>query len=117
MIIWSGHGYLVAVFVFGASFLMELATESAFKDDNFYQREAWPLALALAIAGVLCFLIGIKLNTGGDRRLIDPETNEEFVVATENHSLFFLKMQWWGPFLFIIAVIVFIQRMMVANGA
>ena len=41
MIIWSGHGYLVAVFVFGASFLMEYTTEAVFKDENFYQREVY----------------------------------------------------------------------------
>ena len=116
MIIWSGHGYLVAVFVFGASLLMELATESAFNDDNFYQREAWPLALALVIAGVLSFMIGRNLNSAGERRLVDPETNEEVVVATGNHSLFFLRMHWWGPILFVIAVIVFIQRMSGGGG-
>ena len=116
MIIWSGHGYLVAVFVFGASFLMELATESAFNDDNFYQRESWPMALALTIAGVLCFLIGLKLNSAGERRLVDPETNEEVVVTAGSHSLFFLKMHWWGPILFVIAVIVLVQRM-VGGGA
>ena len=111
MIIWSGHGYLVAVFVFGASLLMELATESAFNDDNFYQREAWPLALALVIAGVLSFLVGLALNSSGERRLVDPTTNEEVVVQAEQHTLFFMKMHWWGPILFVIAVIVFIQRM------
>ena len=108
MIVWSGHGYLVAVFVFGASLLMELGTESAFRDDTFYQREAWPFALALIIAGVLSFLIGVKLNSAGERRLVDPETNEEVVVSSANHSLFFLKMHWWGPILFIIAAIVFL---------
>jgi hypothetical protein len=117
MIIWSGHGYLVAIFVFGASLLMEFGTEAAFNDKNFYQREAWPLALALIIAGALSFFIGLKLNSSGQRRLLDPETNEEVVVATGNHSLFFLKMHWWGPILFVVAVIVFVQRLTGGGGA
>ena len=117
MIVWSGHGYLVAVFVFVASLLMELGTESVFNDDNYYQREAWPLALALVTAGILSFLIGVKLNSAGERRLVDPETNEEVVVASGNHSLFFLKMHWWGPILFVIAVIVFVQRIVGDGGA
>lgn len=110
MITWTGHGYLVAVFVFGTSFLMEWATESAFNDDNFYQRESWPLALALVIAGLLSFFVGQRLNTAGERVLVDPETEEQISVSTANHTLFFLKMHWWGPILFGIAAIVLAQR-------
>ena len=71
MIIWSGHGYLVAVFVFGISLLMELSTESVFNDDDFYQREAWPFPLAMVIAAALCFLVGSWLKGADERRLID----------------------------------------------
>ena len=110
MIIWSGKGFLVAIDVFGASLLMEVPTESAFNDDEFYQREAWPLALALGIAGVLSYLSGLKLKSAGERRLVDPETHEEVVVAADDHSLFFLKVHWWGPILWGIGVIVLIQR-------
>ena len=115
MIIWSGHGYLVAVFVFGVSLLMELGVESATGDDGFYQREAWPFALALAIAGVLCLLVGRKLNAIGARRLIAPETNEEVLIHAGNHTLFFLKMHWWCPILFLMAVIVVVQRLVASE--
>ena len=108
MIIWSGHGYLVAVLVFVVSLLMELGTESAFGDEAFYQREAWPLASALLIAGALSFAIGLALNR--ERIRVDPITLDEFVVPPGNHSLFFIKMQWWGPILLVISVIVFVQR-------
>jgi hypothetical protein len=53
MIIWRGWGFLVAVFAFGASLAMELITESITEDDDFYQTEAWPLALAFVAAGVV----------------------------------------------------------------
>ena len=62
MIIWKGWGFLVAVFVFGASLAMELITESMMKDDTFYQREAWPLALAFVVAGVVTWFVGSALN-------------------------------------------------------
>jgi hypothetical protein len=117
MIIWSGHGYLVAVFVFGVSLLMELGTESAFNDDDFYQREAWPFPLALIIASAMCFIVGRSLKTAGDRRLIDPETYEEVVVSSKDHTLFFVKVHWWGPILFVIAVVFFVQRIIAVAGA
>jgi hypothetical protein len=92
VIIWSGYGYLVAVFVFAVSLLMEIAVESATGDDGFYQREAWPFALAMATASVLCLVVGLKLNSIGARRLIDPETNEEVFLPSGDHSLLFLKL-------------------------
>jgi hypothetical protein len=62
MIIWRGWGFLVAVFAFGASLAMELVTEWVTKDDDFYQREAWPLALAFVVAGVVTWFVGKALH-------------------------------------------------------
>ena len=70
MVIWSGHGYLVAVAVFGMSLLMELATERAFHDDNYYQREWWPLFTALALAA--CISCDMRLITA---RLLPRRNN------------------------------------------
>ena len=111
MLIWTGHGYLVAAIVFFTSLLMELTTESIFQDDAYYQREAWPLALALAISAVLCFLIGVKLDSAEDRVLVDPETGEEVVVSGGSHTLFFVKMHWWGAILLAFAVLVLFRRL------
>ena len=68
MLIWSGRGYLVPVFVFCISLFMEIVTESTFQDDGFYQREAWPLALALTLAGFLCIVFGQAMRDRGGRR-------------------------------------------------
>lgn len=71
MIIWQGWGFMVAVVVFGSSLLTELATESAFEDDKYYQTHGWPLATALAIAAVITWLLSIWLGGRGGRTLID----------------------------------------------
>jgi hypothetical protein len=60
--------------------------------------------------------VGSKLNAAGNRRLFDPETNEEVTVPTRNHSLFFMKMHWWGPILFAIAL-VFLGKHVMDGGA
>jgi hypothetical protein len=97
MIIWRGWGFLVAVFAFGASLVTELVTESVTGDDGFYQREAWPLALASVVAGIVTWLVGKKLiavaalpfvlrrlqiaRLGGAGLAISPVNSGEKVVA------------------------------------
>ena len=104
MIIWNGWGFLVAVIGFGCFFLAELITETAFNDDTYYQTHGWPKLVACIVAAVMVFPIGLWLNHRGARRLIDPETNEE-VVLKNDHSLFFIPMQYWGPIFLVLGVI------------
>jgi hypothetical protein len=96
MIIWAGHGYLVAVFVFVASLLMELASESVTHDSEYYQREGLPLAGALAIAAVLSLVVGLALRRGA--------------APGRKHTLFFIPMPVWGPLLLALAVGVYVTR-------
>jgi len=117
MIIWTGYGFLVAVFVFLSALMMEYVTESVFKDDQFYQQTTWPMALALGIAGLFCFFVGLALNVSGERRLIDPDTGEDVIIETGHHSLFFVKMHWWGRILLVIAVVTYVYRVLEANSA
>lgn len=97
MLIWRGHGYLVAVFTFVSSLLMELATESMQHDDDYYQREGLPLAAALTLAGVLSLVVGTALRRGGR-------------VPLRQHTLFFIPMQAWGPILVALGAGVYVTR-------
>ncbi|MEX2286121.1 MAG: hypothetical protein WD648_03465 [Planctomycetaceae bacterium] len=99
----------MAVFTFGIAFLVELATEAAYHDDNFYQREAWPMALALLIAGLLSYVVGLLLSHTNERRLIDPDTQEEVIIGGGNHTLFFIKMHWWGVILIAVAAFLLLR--------
>jgi hypothetical protein len=92
MIIWSGLGFLVAVIVFGASLIMELTTETLFRDDQYYQTHAWPLALALALSGAIVWALGNYLHASGARR----------------HTLFFIPMRYWGPLLVALSILPFV---------
>jgi hypothetical protein len=94
MVIWSGHGYLVAVIVFLSSLTTEFVTERAYSDDGFYQSSAWALPLALAIAGIITAIVA---------RLLP---NEPYA----KHSLFFVKIQWWPVILLLLALAVFLYR-------
>jgi hypothetical protein len=109
MIIWSGWGFLVAVIVFGASLAMELVTEAAVGDDRFYQVQAWPLALALALAGVIVWTVGKYLHGRGARVVIDKATGRESTIGGQ-HRFFFVPMHYWGPVLIALAIVPFMTR-------
>jgi hypothetical protein len=109
MIIWRGWGFLVAVFVFGVSLAMELITESATGDREFYQRHAWPLALAFLIAGAITWFAGTALNARGARTVIDKATGREYTIDGR-HSFFFVPMQYWGIVLIALAALPFVLK-------
>ena len=109
MIIWSGWGFLVAVIVFGASLTMEIVTEAVAGDDRLYQTQAWPLALALALSGVIIWIVGKYLHARGARVVIDKVTGRELTIGGQ-HRFFFIPMHYWGPVLIALAVLPFIVR-------
>ena len=101
MIIWSGLGFLVVIFAFGCSLVMNLLISPLF-GHGYYQTHAWPLAFALVVAGVLTWFVGNALNRRRGKIYIDKETGREVQLRT-NHSLFFIKMHYWGPILLVLA--------------
>ena len=64
MIIWSGLGFLVFVFAFACSLAMNVVINPLF-GHGYYQTHAWPLALAIAVAGALTWFGA--LHSTGDR--------------------------------------------------
>ena len=63
-LIWSGRGYLVPVITFACCLGMELTTRAVLQDNTYYQEHYWPIRLALAIAGVICVVVGGKFSAG-----------------------------------------------------
>jgi hypothetical protein len=109
MIIWRGWGFLVAVFAFGASLAMELITESMTGDDTFYQREAWPLALAFVVAGVVTWFVGQWLHAR-ELRAASDTVPARAPASSAAHSLFFVPMHYWGVLLIALAALPFVLR-------
>jgi hypothetical protein len=109
MIIWSGWGFLVAVIVFGASLAMEVATEALTGDALFYQTHAWPLALALALAGVITWGLGKYFSARGARRMTDEGAGRT-MTTNDQHRFFFIPMHYWGPILIALSAVSFVAR-------
>jgi hypothetical protein len=94
-IIWKGKGWMVALTTFVCSLLAELVTLAITHDDNAYQTNPYPLAIALFLSGVLAFYINARVVTTG---------------KNNNHSLFFIPIMYWGWILIVISIMVFFAR-------
>ena len=102
-LVWSGQGYLVPVITFVSCLLMEFTTRAVFQDNTYYQEHVWPMPVALAVAGVVCLVIGQLLPGAKSRTVIDMETREEIVAHPARHTFFFVPVRYWGPILFLCA--------------
>jgi hypothetical protein len=104
MIIWSGKGFLVAVFVFGCSLIANLITNTLTGGDLYWERHRWPLGASLLASASLSWMVGEASRRKQGRTLIDKETGQEVRLDEGNHSLFFVPMHWWGPILAVLGV-------------
>lgn len=98
MIIWRGWGILVFIFLMVALVGSEWLTRAHFGPD--YTRDHhWPLAAALAAAGLATWVVGSIVNR--------HEAGDEGGYG-HLHHLYFVPMQWWGGFLALAAVVVYL---------
>lgn len=107
MIVWSGFGFLVAVFGFASCLGMEVGVETWLQNDQYYQSHGWPKLLALSIAAAIVWPLGRILNCKTPARsVIDPETGETFVLTTTTrHTFSFIPMEYWAPILVVVGAI------------
>jgi len=108
-IIWSGRGFLVAVFVFGSSWIANLVTNSVTGSGAYWDEHKWPFAASLIVSATACWYFGRSLHSR-KRMLVDPGTGEQ-VVLRESHTLFFVPMLWWGPILVCIGVVMLVVEL------
>jgi hypothetical protein len=103
MIVWSGWGILVIVFVV-AAFLGDVSLVSLVAGAMGHGAPEAPPLIARLVgflpwvgAAAAAWFMGRKVNTKTEKVLIDPETNEPVMLRTGGgHSLFFIPMQYWA---------------------
>ncbi|WP_020530006.1 hypothetical protein [Flexithrix dorotheae] len=87
MVVWSGRGIL-SVLVLIVSFVLGVKLfPPAYSDYAF--------VLAFFLAGAFSWFMGKKWNEKEGRTVIDKATGQE-IVFKPNHSLFWIKMQYWA---------------------
>lgn len=103
MIIWSGYGFVVPLITIAAIALAQMLAPSDKYSSN-------PMSgiisfVLLALAGVAIWFLGKKFNTAPGRTMIDKQTGKE-VVLRRKHSLFFVPMEYWGPIVAVIGLLI-----------
>ena len=109
MIIWKGLGILNIV-VPGILFFLVSTLLSSLGLNSIDSR--LPMAFVFIVSGVIIWYMGKALNANSGKVLVDMETGERYQMRTQNSSLFFIPMHYWGPaglvigFILIVATIV-----------
>ncbi len=103
-------GFLVAVFAFGCSLAANVITNSVM-GEGYWEENQWTFGLSLLVAACLSWFVGQSLASKGAKTFIDKETGEEVVIAP-NHSLFFIKMHWWGPILLVFGIFMILKGLL-----
>ena len=98
--IWRGLGVLVVPVVAAVYFGAQFAT-AQFAGGNYWTRQNWPAAVALAVAAVLCFVLGRRLNKPASKGAGDNR-------RTWTHDFLFLRMEWWAAPVLALAVAAFV---------
>ncbi len=115
MIIHRGLGFLVFIFVFGFALVAELSANYFSGNDYYWDNNRWVLGVALMLAGLASWFLGKILepkNVYRDDKAtatpLEKPAPERFSISGK-HSLFFIRMQYWGPILWVISIILIIS--------
>jgi hypothetical protein len=101
LLIWKGWGIVVAGIALLAATLAIVIAEWMGAST---QGSDVMMAGSLIPAGIATWYVGKRMNRDMDRKLVDPATSQEVVVRND-HSLFFVRVEWWGPILVVLGVI------------
>lgn len=105
MIVWSGRGFLSVLVLIATLFLCVTILPKEHSDYGF--------VIALFIAGTFSWIFGNKWNNSEARTVIDEKTGQKFILKS-NHSLFWLKMEYWGLIFGIIGIVILFQNSIIA---
>jgi hypothetical protein len=109
MIIWSGLGFLVAVFVFGAALLCNFAFDAVW-GDGYYSAHKWTIGVAMFISAALSWVVSSLLRKRTAQTVNDKATGKEMVIDRATHRLFFIPMHYWGGILALIGVVLCVME-------
>ncbi|WP_420582689.1 hypothetical protein [Reichenbachiella sp.] len=103
MIIWSGRGILTPLILVGSILLLiSISSEKV---------GVYTFPLSILLAGALNFYLGKKWNNARGRIVVDEVTGERIELKS-NHTLFWIKMEYWGVIFGVIGVMQLVTALM-----
>lgn len=101
MLVWSGKGILsVLVLIAGVVVFGIILPKEQFD---------YVLIISLFSAAAFSWFMGKKWNGEEGQIFIDKASGQE-VAVRPNHSLFWIKMQYWGIIFSVFALIILVQQ-------
>jgi hypothetical protein len=107
MLIWRGWGILAALIPFLALVVVQLVVNALLGPGTYTRNSDWFSPIALLVGAAVLWPLGRRLNGGSGRTLVDPQTGQQ-VVLRRDHSLFFVKIEYWAVILAVVALIMLI---------
>ena len=106
MFIWRRKGWVsFAMLIFGGACLEFFIEDVLGFGEFYYQESPWPFPLCLCLTAIVCWKFGTRWN---DMIPIDPETGQ---LLEKTHTAFFIRMEYWGYALHVIAIGDFLRRL------
>jgi hypothetical protein len=94
MLIWKGLGILVPFVLGFVTFATLFAVHAVLGEE--VSSGNWAVTIGVLMSGVACWFLGRHLHDPQNGKvLIDPESGGE-VLLMPTHSLFFIKVEYWG---------------------
>lgn len=103
MIVWTGRGVLSALVLIVVFIIFNSVLPREYRDYGF--------VLSFFVAAAFSWFFGKKWNEEQSKTFIDKTTGQE-VIVSPNHSLFWIKMQYWGIIFGIIGLIFLVQAIL-----
>ena len=101
MIVWSGRGFLIVIVLLVTLFALVSVLPTELAEYGF--------VITCFITGVFSWFMGKKWNEEEGQIVIDKATGQE-IELKRNHSLFWIKMQYWGPICAVLGLIILVQQ-------
>jgi len=99
-IVWNGLGFLVIpVVIIGAVAGASIA--------EFEPNVRWPRMIAVLGSALALFGLGLSLNR---RRVVGQDRFGNAVTATEDHSLYWIPVQYWSAIVLVIGTIIVFKK-------
>jgi hypothetical protein len=107
MVIWTGRGILIVLVFFATGIILA----------PIVPKDYWNYVFAFAsfITAAFSWFMGDKWNNEEGRPVIDVKTGQK-IILKRNHSLFFIKMQYWGIIFSIIGLIILLKTSIIVSA-
>jgi hypothetical protein len=104
MIIYRGLGFLALICYVATAVVIASVLNWGFGLDVLVTPSWWPLHLTLFAGAVATFGVGLLLNREPVEETIYERTGPK-TVSSAPHTLYYVRMEYWGPIIFVVYVV------------